>query len=199
MPFRRRTLWRRDSLKSISPFIAISVIAFTCSSTPPKLASLLMISKSTIVISMSKTISRFSLRELHRSWITTSRPSRSQSRLISVLQSSASQPAKSMRNSMEMRSPRAVTDDLSTLTLFLEATSATSRMMPTLSLARIVTTCKFFLEGCRPWRSPREKNVTSTAKLPAFSRNQSSSTLAVTLEDPKSATTDMTNMPCITR
>jgi len=79
IPRNRRTLWRRDSLKSISPFMALSVMALTCSSTPAKPASLLMISQSTIVMSMSKTMSLFSFLALSISWITTSRPSSSHS------------------------------------------------------------------------------------------------------------------------
>jgi len=45
-----------------------------------------------------------------------------------------------MRNSMDMSSPRAVTDALSMLILLLAARPVTSRMMPTRSLARMVTT-----------------------------------------------------------
>ncbi|OQB25885.1 MAG: hypothetical protein BWY13_00536 [Euryarchaeota archaeon ADurb.Bin190] len=99
-----------------------------------------MISKSTMVMSISKTMSRFSFLERLRSWITTSSPSLSHSFFSLALHSSSLQSAKSMRNSMEMRSPRAVTEALSILILLAAALSATSRMMPTLSLARMVTT-----------------------------------------------------------
>ena len=150
IPFKRRTLWQRDSLKSISPFIARSVIALTCSSTPAKLAKRLMISKSTMVMSISKTMSLFSFRDLPSSWINTSSPRPSHSFLSCDRQSSAVQSAKSIKNSMEISSPRAVTEALSRLTPFLAATSATSRMIPGLSLARMVT----IYSSLAVWRRP---------------------------------------------
>ena len=102
-PFNNATRSRKLSVKSISPRMARSVIAFTCSPTPARMASSSITSVSISVESMSKQIRRRIRRYILSSWKEKSISSSLASRISSSCMPIRSLGVPRTENSMQAR------------------------------------------------------------------------------------------------
>ena len=164
-PFNNLTLFLRAVSKSSSPSIASLVSSPTSFSTPASFASSFIISFSTIVESISKTINRFFFLYIHSGWITASSPDFSILSLSSFLTFSGSSPLISRKNSIEIRSPLAFRLIFS---MFMPSSYSMLDMsctIPTLSRPITVITCILLALSLECLKGT---TLTSSLSFPAF-------------------------------